>query len=117
MSSSYLLVPIGKRMNVSLRHRLLRYYWPTREFRATHDLPDHEVDVVRMKNRWRLERLRPYLWRWFVLMVCFGLIADLGNEMPHGALGFFVYIVGVTGFFCAGAMAVFWCWLYSLRPH
>ena len=96
---------------------LLSYYWPVHEFRTTVGLPSHQVDAARMKNRWQLERLRPYLWRWLTLVGGCGLAADLGTKLPHGPLGYLVFLVGWAGFLGAGFMLVFWCWIFSLRPR
>jgi len=97
--------------------KLWLYYWPAAEFRQVDDLQPHEVASVQMRNRWRLDRLRPYLWRWAILTICFGAVADLGAGLAHGPLGFLVFVVGLTGFVSAGFMLGFWSWLYSLRPR
>lgn len=93
------------------------FLWPEHEFLPTRNLPEHLVPPTRMRNRWRLDRLVPYIRRWLGLALVFAVLAGIGKDLPHGAAGFSLYVIGIFCMVPSLAVAAFWCILYSLRPR
>ena len=53
------------------------FFWPFDHLSSLVDDNDPQADVKRMRNRWRLIGLQPYIQRWAFLSIGLGFVATL----------------------------------------
>lgn len=100
-------------------NRIVQCLWPFDErFRQVGNLPEHLKAPTRMRNRWRLNELLPFIQRWFVVLGFLGLCLYISGHLPpEGPLGLLLHIVLFTAWWAALCFTVFLVWLYSMRPR
>ncbi len=97
---------------------MTQYLWPFDErFRQVESLPQHLKEPTRMRNRWRLHGLLPFIQRWFVVLGFVGLCLYITDNLPEGPVSFLLHIVLFTAWWAALCFTAFLVWLYSMRPH
>jgi hypothetical protein len=86
--------------------------WPFDQI--SHDdvqgLPEHLKQSARMRNRWHLGELRPFIQNWCIVLS----FITLGCFFTAGSL---MQLVFVLAWLVAFSALGFLVWLYSQRPH
>lgn len=99
-------------------NRIVKYLWPFDErFGQVENLPEHLKEQRRMRNRWRLNELLPFIQRWFVVLGALGLCLYISDHLPDGPLRLLLHIVLFTAWLAALFFTAFLVWLYSMRPR
>lgn len=97
---------------------LVKNLWPFDEsFKKVHNLPEHLKHSARMKNRWRLSELRPFIQRWGVVIGFFSLLLATTDLLPEGEMRLLLRVVLFTAWWMALCFTAFLGWLYSMRLH
>ena len=99
---------------------MVKWLWPFDErfpLQEVDGLPEHLKASTRMKNRWRLNGLLPFIQRWFVVLGLLGLSLYIAGYLPGGLVSLLVHIVLFTALWAATCFTAFLVWLYSLRPR
>jgi hypothetical protein len=92
--------------------------WPFDQIcRGVEDLPDHLTEPMRMRNRWRLLELLPFIRRGFVVLGFLGLCLYIADKLPVGNVNLVLHIVLFTAWWFALCFTSFLVWLHSMRPH
>lgn len=84
-----------------IRQDLIDYFWPFYQMGAhdLSDIPTHLHESTRMRNRWQLPRLLPFIIRWWVLFSLFGLSQYLVSLTPNTLLKLLLGVSFFTGWF------------------
>lgn len=97
--------------------KLKQWLWPfDGNFLEVEQLPEHLKEQARMRNRWRLDALRPYILRWVGIVGFLGLSLYIVGYMPDSGLSLFLHTVVFTAWFASVCITGGLVWLYSKRP-
>lgn len=77
-------------------------------------LPEHLQESARMRNRWKLGELRPFILRWLVVVGMLGLSLEVAHRM-EGPLAFVLHLVLFTAWGAALAFSGLLVFLYTKR--
>ncbi|ELA01470.1 hypothetical protein D769_00035 [Cupriavidus sp. HMR-1] len=103
-----------------LKKMLIDFLWPFHQIgmRDVRDLPENLQESARMRNRWQLIHVRPFIWRWATLVVVFAALLDYVGSAPGSVVTAVLALLLLTGFMCSVAMIGLLVWLYtrSKRP-
>jgi hypothetical protein len=98
--------------------QMVQWLWPFGErFRQVGHQPEHLKEPIRMRNRWRLNELLPFIKRWFIVLGILGLCLYTADHLPDGPVSLLLHIVLFTATSAALGFTIFLVWLYSMRPH
>lgn len=99
-------------------NQIVQRLWPFSErFRQVETLPEHLKEPTRMRNRWRLNELLPFIQRWFAVLGFLWLCLYISSHLPEGPLCLLLHIVFFTAWWAALYFTAFLVWLYSMRPR
>ena len=97
--------------------KLKQWLWPFDEsFLEVEHLPENLKEQVRMRNRWRLDALRPFILRWAGVVGVLGLSLYIVGHMPNSRLVLVLHTVLFTAWFVSVCITGGLLWLYSKRP-
>lgn len=74
-----------------------------------------QKEPYRLKNRWNLIYLRPFITRWLALSLCF-LVLLVPAKIIGGFVGYVLFFFAWGGFISALFVTTLMYWLYSYRP-
>jgi len=103
--------------------KLKDFFWPFHQVTYTpsdwDSLDEYEKETYRLRNRWQLIHMRPFIVRWLITAAIFFTLSAVANETGHligGLGGYILFMVIWSGFIISCAMTVFLLWVYSFRP-
>ena len=73
--------------------------------------------AARMKNRWRLHEMQPFIRNGFRVLGVLSLILYLAAHLPRGPTGMLVYAIASAAWWAMLAYTGLLLWLYTLRPR
>ncbi len=80
-------------------------------------LPAHLHEGARMRNRWRLPMLRPFIQRWAILTSLLGLLLLFVSSAPSTFVTLLLGLLLWTAWAASLGMTCFLVYLYSMRPR
>lgn len=98
---------------------LIDYFWPFHQIGSKgieDDTPEHMHEPIRMRNRWQLIKLQPFILRWSMLAGVFGMSLYIVGNMPNTIFSLVFGLVLWTCWVSSMAILGFILWLYSMRP-
>jgi len=105
-------------MNMNVQ-ALIDFFWPFHQIgtRSIEDgTPEHMHASIRMRNRWQLHKMQPFIVLWVVLSAALGLllsgVGDLSPTLATVLLGELLLSIWVASLAILGFMV----WLYSMGP-
>lgn len=94
--------------------RLRQWLWPFDRMQLVEHLPEHLRENARMRNRWKLGQLRPYILRWLVVVGMLGLSLDIVQRMD-GGMAVVLHLVLFTAWGACVAFTGLLAFLYTKR--
>ena len=97
--------------------QLRNWLWPFDDmFLKVENLPGHLKEQARMRNRWRLDALVPFIVRWFFVVGFLGLSLYIADHFPDGIGSLLLHMFLFTAWVAAIGVTALLVWLYSMRP-
>jgi len=97
---------------------VVQWLWPfDGRFKTVDHLPDLHQGPARMRNRWRLHELVPFIQRWGLVLVALGLLLYVAEHALQGPVGLFLRVLIFTAWWAAFCFTGFLVWLHAQRPR
>lgn len=98
-----------------LKKRLMDFLWPFHQIgiRDVRNLPEHLQESARMRNRWQLIHVRPFISRWATLVVVFAALLDFVGSAPGSVVTAVLALLLLTGFLCSVLMTGLLVWIHA----
>lgn len=103
---------------LKLIQTLIDYFCPFHQIGTRsieEDTPEHKHEPMRMRNRWKLIKLQPFIFRWSMLAGAFGLSLYVVGNMPNSIFSLVFGLILWTCWVSSMAILGFILWLYSMR--